>query len=101
MLTAVPHEATDFLTIPPTPKIYPLSLHDALPIYANIVPYQTFQTKDGDIVIAVGNDRQFRTLCHMIGKKELRSEEHTSEVQSRDHLVCRLLLVKKQILLLA
>ena len=39
--------------------------------HANIVPYQTFQTKDGDIVIAVGNDRQFRTLCHMIGKKEL------------------------------
>jgi len=39
--------------------------------HANIVPYQTFQTKDGDIVIAVGNDRQFATLCNIIGKKEL------------------------------
>lgn len=39
--------------------------------HANIVPYQTFQTKDGEMVIAVGNDRQFQTLCQIIQKPEL------------------------------
>ena len=31
--------------------------------HPNIVPYQTFATKDGHIIIAVGNDRQFREYC--------------------------------------
>ena len=31
--------------------------------HANIVPYQAFQTQDGHIVIAVGNDHQFRVFC--------------------------------------
>ena len=31
--------------------------------HANIVPYQTFQTSDGEMVIAVGNDNQFKALC--------------------------------------
>ncbi len=32
-----------------------------------IVPYQTFETKDGSIIIACGNDRQFKTLCITFG----------------------------------
>src|SRR5699024_3294801 len=34
--------------------------------HANIVPYQTFITKDGEMVIAVGNDQQFAQLCQLI-----------------------------------
>jgi crotonobetainyl-CoA:carnitine CoA-transferase CaiB-like acyl-CoA transferase len=35
--------------------------------HPNIVPYQTFQTEDGHIIIAVGNDRQFAAFCRTIG----------------------------------
>ncbi len=34
--------------------------------HANIVPYQTFRTADGEMVIAVGNDHQFRALCAVL-----------------------------------
>lgn len=43
--------------------------------HANIVPYQSFQTEDGYIVIAVGNDNQFRALCEMIGREDLVTDE--------------------------
>ena len=36
--------------------------------HANVVPYQAFATADGDLVIAVGNDGQFRRLCAMLGE---------------------------------
>ena len=39
--------------------------------HANIVPYQTFQSENGEMVIAVGNDKQFSSLCQMINYKEL------------------------------
>ncbi|MFC4767033.1 CaiB/BaiF CoA transferase family protein [Effusibacillus consociatus] len=39
--------------------------------HPNIVPYQTFQACDGEMVVAVGNDRQFQKLCQVIGKPEL------------------------------
>ncbi|MBL0769554.1 CoA transferase [Sphingopyxis sp. XHP0097] len=35
--------------------------------HANVVPYQAFATADGDLVIAVGNDSQFRRLCVLLG----------------------------------
>ena len=35
--------------------------------HPNIVPYQTFATADGDMVIAVGNDPQFRRFCQLLG----------------------------------
>src|SRR5258708_18676970 len=38
-----------------------------------------------------------RRLGQQLGHAELRSEEHTSELQSPDHLVCRLLLEKKKL----
>jgi crotonobetainyl-CoA:carnitine CoA-transferase CaiB-like acyl-CoA transferase len=39
--------------------------------HPNIVPYQSFATDDGHIIIAVGNDSQFRALCHVVGKPSL------------------------------
>ena len=44
-------------------------------MHANIVPYQTFQTFDGEMVIAVGNDNQFKALCHVLGKPEYAADE--------------------------
>src|SRR5437660_2663418 len=70
-----------------TTEIYTLSLHDALPIsklrglvgqLANL--RRESASRNGD---AAGADAE-------------RSEEHTSELQSRGHLVCRLLLEKKK-----
>src|SRR3989442_9634133 len=65
-----------------TTEIYTLSLHDALPIYR----------------VAAADDREGRRRGHRARGGHgagLRSEEHTSELQSRPHLVCRLLLEKK------
>jgi crotonobetainyl-CoA:carnitine CoA-transferase CaiB-like acyl-CoA transferase len=34
--------------------------------HANLVPYQTFATRDGELIVAVGNDAQFRKLCEVL-----------------------------------
>src|SRR5215208_8365606 len=60
-----------------TTEIYTLSLHDALPISSAAAGR------------AGASWRRPRPCCP-------RSEEHTSELQSRGHLVCRLLLEKKK-----
>src|SRR5439155_17514007 len=94
-----------------TTSIYTLSLHDALPIFQrrlmidrNGVPSCTpivltrgtcitglCHSEGGDpFVIDEGFKRIWRCRCRA------RSEEHTSELQSRGHLVCRLLLEKKK-----
>jgi crotonobetainyl-CoA:carnitine CoA-transferase CaiB-like acyl-CoA transferase len=39
--------------------------------HPNIVPYSTFNTKDGFIVVTVGNDNQFRQLCQVLGLTSL------------------------------
>ncbi|QED47805.1 CaiB/BaiF CoA transferase family protein [Cytobacillus dafuensis] len=39
--------------------------------HPNIVPYSTFKTMDGEMIIAVGNNRQFSTLCEIIGIPEV------------------------------
>src|SRR3712207_8149044 len=78
-----------------TTEIYTLSLHDALPIFAVV---------GGDAFGAVGatlTDAQRLAgetppgAVRIGGGTEPRSEEHTSELQSRQYLVCRLLLEKK------
>src|SRR3712207_7634229 len=82
-----------------TTEIYTLSLHDALPISTTIerggwvqrdpvTGAELFPRTDPAVIMLVhdGGDR-----C------VLRSEEHTSELQSRQYLVCRLLLEKKKI----
>src|SRR5258708_34198920 len=70
-----------------TTEIYTLSLHDALPISEKSGPAVT--EGNGDLInVARGRRR--------LGGTHERSEEHTSELQSPDHLVCRLLLEKKK-----
>src|SRR5207253_9530069 len=94
----------------PTTAIYTLSLHDALPIWhgnggevaagrqylaggvrhpcdqSNAARKSPVRQRQGS---RAGLAHRNRTLCG-------RSEEHTSELQSRGHLVCRLLLEKKK-----
>lgn len=43
--------------------------------HPNIVPYQTFATRDGYIIMAVANDRQFRDYCAIIGVPELAEDD--------------------------
>lgn len=38
--------------------------------HPNIVPYQAFETADGAVVLAVGNDRQYASLCEVLGRPE-------------------------------
>src|SRR2546430_11223404 len=67
-----------------TTEIYTLSLHDALPI--SLAP---------DFWLDHSFDRS-GIVSHEIFELDLRSEEHTSELQSQSNLVCRLLLEKKK-----
>src|SRR2546422_2880791 len=76
-----------------TTEIYTLSLHDALPICA--ASPALAQTVTLKLATIVGNDNPFTTSAIKF-KEVARSEEHTSELQSRLHLVCRLLLEKKK-----
>ncbi|HGL4262038.1 CaiB/BaiF CoA transferase family protein [Burkholderia dolosa] len=59
--------------------------------HPNIVPYQTFQTSDGWIIVAVGNDGQFRKFVEAGGRPELaddaRFSTNPSRVRHRDTLV--------------
>src|SRR5439155_17488419 len=88
-----------FFNVPPPTQIYTLSLHDALPISLRLTSNRHFPNR-----MWSGN----RKRCCLpenepkhedpadIAATSLRSEEHTSELQSRGHLVCRLLLEKKK-----
>src|SRR5947209_13306479 len=72
-----------------TTHIYTLSLHDALPIFERAV--REAGPDDLVLVAGKGHERQQETAG-----AQMRSEEHTSELQSRQYLVCRLLLEKKK-----
>ncbi|HEX8527655.1 CaiB/BaiF CoA transferase family protein, partial [Allosphingosinicella sp.] len=43
--------------------------------HANLVPYQAFTVADGEVIVAVGNDRQFERLCRILGLPELAADE--------------------------
>jgi crotonobetainyl-CoA:carnitine CoA-transferase CaiB-like acyl-CoA transferase len=62
--------------------------------HPNIVPYQTFATADGDIILAVGNDAQFERFCAFAEIPELAREErfrsNEARVRNRDALTERL-----------
>src|SRR5437660_7574487 len=73
-----------FFNDPATTEIYTLSLHDALPISSSRKSFRCFRCRA-------------RCCCRAARcRSTSRSEEHTSELQSRGHLVCRLLLEKKK-----
>ena len=59
--------------------------------HPNIVPYQTFETSDGHVMIAVGNDAQFKKLCILVGLEELalepRFRSNALRVENRDTLI--------------
>lgn len=59
--------------------------------HANIVPYQVFQTKDGHMVVAVGNDNQFRAFCQVLNRDDLADDErfktNPDRVKNREELI--------------
>jgi crotonobetainyl-CoA:carnitine CoA-transferase CaiB-like acyl-CoA transferase len=59
--------------------------------HANIVPYQTFATEDGHMIVAVGNDRQFREYCGIIGMARLADDArfmtNRGRVENRKDLI--------------
>src|SRR5262245_62573534 len=90
-----------FFTHPATTTIYTLSLHDALPIllrHPRIVDEQGGHVPPQDGVDGRRGTEKWHVdhveVCRPL-ELQTRSEEHTSELQSLRHLVCRLLLEKK------
>src|SRR2546430_10460261 len=70
-----------------TTEIYTLSLHDALPIYP--VAARVLRNTMAQRALGANDERT-------VALRGIRSEEHTSELQSQSNLVCRLLLEKKK-----
>lgn len=66
----------------------PVRLGNAHP---NIVPYQAFETADGHIILAIGNDAQFARFCELGGRAELAADErfakNSARVRHREVLV--------------
>src|SRR3712207_7994992 len=85
-----------------TTEIYTLSLHDALPISLLArLEHEVAGTGLDDLVAEQRAHPAFEheaVLVLVVVPVERRSEEHTSELQSRQYLVCRLLLEKKKII---
>src|SRR5436305_10174775 len=99
-----------------TTEFYTLSLHDALPICGRHYidgPYMDSKTPDVEwkkvsaelliLSLVEARPRHGYEISKLIERRSggavrfyVRSEEHTSELQSRPHLVCRLLLEKKK-----
>lgn len=62
--------------------------------HPNIVPYQTFETQDGHIIMAVGTDRQFAEFCAIIGAPHIAAEDrfktNRGRVENRADLIPQL-----------
>src|SRR5687767_15491664 len=100
-----------FFNPPTTTEIYPLSLHDALPISPStrsreckaqqtsvslFRPVEVRWTSDLYAMKSEGQAGRFQATPNQCAHIAPRSEEHTSELQSLAYLVCRLLLEKKK-----
>src|SRR5690606_39318364 len=108
---AVPHLAMYLCRYQITTDIHTISLHDALPIFIKRPP-QTHEMAIAHIQLLddnLKNDKGISwgittkdsneligNICLWNFSEDKRSEEHTSELQSRENLVCRLLLEKKK-----
>src|SRR2546422_3610232 len=98
MITPVAASIFFFFNDTATTEIYTLSLHDALPI---LIPFESYMIPFYLQIKALGWVNTYQgisapLLIMSFGIFFMRSEEHTSELQSRLHLVCRLLLEKKK-----
>src|SRR3712207_7557902 len=78
-----------------TTEIYTLSLHDALPIFKRYNANGPNAVSDGRTNNPGSRQPYLSSEQEDALRAALRSEEHTSELQSRQYLVCRLLLEKK------
>src|SRR5439155_27079974 len=93
-----------FFNDTPTTEIYTLSLHDALPIspagFSTKVEEQLAKVKSAGRAVPLTEEQAGELAAWAVSSYQIkigaRSEEHTSELQSRGHLVCRLLLEKKK-----
>ena len=78
------NQAMNFLTS----GVPPRRLGNAHP---NIVPYQDFPSADGDFLLAVGNDSQFRKFCEVAGQREWADDSrfisNKARVANRDVLI--------------
>src|SRR5438093_3331552 len=96
MLKLYPQSLLLFFTHTPTTEIYTLSLHDALPISSTCPAYARARPSapvKRSVALTNGADS---SVASRDRRSEIRSEEHTSELQSLTNLVCRLLLEKKK-----
>ena len=68
--------------------------------HPNLVPYQVFPCKDGHIILAVGNDSQFASLCKVAGRPELAEDERfrlmSGRIVNRDALIPLIAEIMKQ-----
>src|SRR2546429_6302105 len=87
-----------FLNDTPTPEFYPLPLHDALPISTSRLWAKLSASATSRVICSASSSGSCcsRSRRPRSDSPSTRSEEHTSELQSRLHLVCRLLLEKKK-----
>src|SRR5207244_11072943 len=105
-LVLMPCTVTSFFSLHPTTRyLSTLSLHDALPIFsgsAHQIPrflrnLRVTSSKRASKHETTHTSARYPSVCESKWKTFFtRSEEHTSELQSPDHLVCRLLLEKKK-----
>lgn len=87
MVSVLANQSLNYLVSGVTPR----RLGNAHP---NIAPYQVFEVKDGRVMIAVGNDGQFRRLCAVLGLSTLAAEpryaSNSGRVRERDSLTATL-----------
>lgn len=76
MVSLMSYQAQSYLLSGKVPK----ALGNSQP---NLVPYQTFDCRDGKIVVAVGNDGQFASLCAVAGQPDLAADPRYRTVSAR------------------
>ena len=68
--------------------------------HPGIVPYQVFEVADGHLIIAVGNDSQYRQFCKIVGQPELANNpkyaRNQNRLENRDELIGILIPIIKQ-----
>lgn len=89
VLSALTNQASNYVSAGVTPGIMGNR-------HPSIAPYETFPTADRPISLAVGNDQQFRTMCAVLGRKDLQDDPrfntNASRVAHRDELTEQLTL---------